>query len=116
GHHEDVWVMRKLMPLYSRALERALAAPRRLFIAVGVAFAVAAVAYVAVGKAFMPSMDEGAIVMQYAKLPSINRDRSVDVDSAIQRAVRAGVPDVAETVARVGTDEIGLDPMSLNET
>ena len=63
GHHEDVWVMRKLMPLYSGALEKALAAPRRLFIGVGVAFAVAAFAYVMIGKTFMPTMDEGAIVI-----------------------------------------------------
>ena len=116
GHHEDVWVMRKLMPLYSGALEKALAAPRRLFIGVGVAFAVAAFAYVMIGKTFMPTMDEGAIVIQTAKLPSINLDRTVAVDLAMQRAIHDKVPDVAESVARVGSDEIGLDPMSLNET
>ena len=116
GHHEDVWVMRKLMPLYSGALEKALAAPRRLFIGVGVAFAVAAFAYVMIGKTFMPTMDEGAIVIQTAKLPSINLDRTVAVDLAVQRAIHDKVPDVAESVARVGSDEIGLDPMSLNET
>ena len=116
GHHEDVWVMRKLMPLYSGALQKALAAPRRLFIGVGVAFAVAAFAYVMIGKTFMPTMDEGAIVIQTAKLPSINLDRTVAVDLAMQRAIHDKVPDVAESVARVGSDEIGLDPMSLNET
>lgn len=116
GHHEDVWVMRKLMPLYSGALEKVLAAPRRLFIGVGVAFAVAAFAYVMIGKTFMPTMDEGAIVIQTAKLPSINLDRTVAVDLAMQRAIHDKVPDVAESVARVGSDEIGLDPMSLNET
>jgi len=116
GHHEDVWVMRKLMPLYSGALEKALAAPRRRFIGVGVAFAVAAFAYVMIGKTFMPTMDEGAIVIQTAKLPSINLDRTVAVDLAMQRAIHDKVPDVAESVARVGSDEIGLDPMSLNET
>ena len=116
GHHEDVWVMRKLMPLYSGALEKALATPRRLFIGVGVAFAVAAFAYVMIGKTVMPTMEEGAIVIQTAKLPSINLDRTVAVDLAMQRAIHDKVPDVAESVARVGSDEIGLDPMSLNET
>jgi cobalt-zinc-cadmium resistance protein CzcA len=61
-------------------------------------------------------MDEGAIVIQTAKLPSINLDRTVAVDLAMQRAIHDKVPDVAESVARVGSDEIGLDPMSLNET
>ena len=116
GHHEEVWAMRKLMPLYSRYLEKALAAPRRLFIGVGVAFAVCAIAYVLVGKAFMPTMDEGAIVMQVAKLPSITLERSNQVDLAVQRAILEKVPEVHEIIARTGSDEIGLDPMGLNET
>jgi cobalt-zinc-cadmium resistance protein CzcA len=116
GQHGEAWLMRKLMPLYSTALANVLKAPRRLFIGVGVAFAVAAIAYLMVGKTFMPTMDEGAIVMQYAKLPSINLDRSVALDQAVQKAILERVPDVQEAVGRVGTDEIGLDPMGLNET
>jgi cobalt-zinc-cadmium resistance protein CzcA len=116
GQHGEAWLMRKLMPLYSAALADVLKAPRRLFLGVGAAFAVAAIAYLMVGKTFMPTMDEGAIVMQYAKLPSINLDRSVTVDRAVQKAILERVPDVREAVGRVGTDEIGLDPMGLNET
>jgi cobalt-zinc-cadmium resistance protein CzcA len=116
GHHEEVWVMRKLMPLYSRALEKALAAPRRLFIAVGMSFVIAAIAYIAVGKAFMPTMDEGSIIVQLAKLPSVTLERSLQIDMAVERAVLERVPEVNEAVARTGSDEIGLDPMSLNET
>ncbi|HEX2759385.1 MAG TPA: CusA/CzcA family heavy metal efflux RND transporter [Rhizomicrobium sp.] len=116
GQHDAAWLMRKLMPLYSSALADVLKAPRRLFLGVVGAFAVAAIAYLMVGKTFMPSMDEGAIVMQYAKLPSINLDRTVAVDRAVQKAILERVPDVREAVGRVGTDEIGLDPMGLNET
>ncbi len=116
GQHGEAWLMRKLMPLYSTALANVLKAPRRLFIGVGGAFAVAAIAYMMVGKTFMPTMDEGAIVMQYAKLPSINLDRTVALDQAVQKAILERVPDVQEAVGRVGTDEIGLDPMGLNET
>ena len=82
----------------------------------GAAFAAAAIAYFAVGKTFMPAMDEGAIVMQYAKLPSINLDRSIAVDRAVQKAILEQVPEVVDAVARTGSDEIGLDPMGLNET
>ena len=116
GQHGEAWLMRKLTPLYSTALANVLKAPRRLFIGVGGAFAVAAIAYLMVGKTFMPTMDEGAIVMQYAKLPSINLDRTVALDSAVQKAILERVPDVREAVGRVGSDEIGLDPMGLNET
>lgn len=116
GAHGDAWLMRKLAPLYARALAGALARPRRLFWGVGAVFALAALAYVLVGKTFMPAMDEGAIVVQFAKLPSINLERTNQVDRAVQEAIMARVPDVVEAVARTGSDEIGLDPMGLNET
>lgn len=116
GAHGDAWLMRKLMPLYGRLLEKALAKPRRIFMGVGVVFALAALAYVLVGKTFMPAMDEGAIVVQLAKLPSINLERTAEVDKAVQQAIMARVPDVVEAIARTGSDEIGLDPMGLNET
>ncbi len=116
GAHGEAWLMRKLMPLYSGALAAALRKPVRLYIGVGLAFAVAALAYISVGKTFMPTMDEGSIIIQLAKLPSITLERSVAVDRAVQQAVLAHVPEISGAVARVGSDEIGLDPMGLNET
>jgi cobalt-zinc-cadmium resistance protein CzcA len=116
GAHGEAWMMRKLGPLYSRALATVLEHPRRLFLGVGLAFAAAALAYFQVGKTFMPTMDEGAIVVQLAKLPSINLDRTTQVDTAVQQAILARVPEVSEAIARTGSDEIGLDPMGLNET
>jgi cobalt-zinc-cadmium resistance protein CzcA len=35
---------------------------------------------------------------------------------AVQKTVLAAVPEVTGAIARLGTDELGLDPMSLNET
>jgi hypothetical protein len=34
----------------------------------------------------------------------------------VQRAMLAKVPEVTEVIARTGSDELGLDPMGLNET
>ena len=116
GQHGEAWLMRKLMPLYSTALGKVLKAPRRLFIGVGCAFAVAAMAYMMVGKTFMPTMDEGSIIVQLAKLPSITLEHSAQVDSMVQRAVLDRVPEIQEAIARTGSDENGLDPMGLNET
>ncbi len=116
GAHGEAWLMRKLTPLYSGALAKALDRPRNLFVAVGAALIAAAIAYVAIGKTFMPTMDEGSIIIQLAKLPSINLERSTAVDRAVQKAVLDNVPEVSEAVARTGSDEIGLDPMGLNET
>ncbi len=114
-HHES-WLMRKVGPFYQRQLEQALARPRPVFAAAGGGILLAVVAYVLVGKSFMPTMDEGAILMQLAKPASINLDASARQDMDVQRAILARVPEVKEIIARVGSDELGLDPMGLNET
>ena len=72
--------------------------------------------YLLIGKSFMPTMDEGDIIVQLEKLPSITLDKSVDLDLRVQKAILAQVPEIDRIVARVGSDEIGMDPMGLNET
>ncbi len=41
---------------------------------------------------------------------------SIDGDLAVQKSVLAAVPEVTGAYARLGADELGLDPMALNET
>lgn len=114
-HHGEPWIMRILTPHYRSLLEGAFG---RKPVVYGLAFAglgVAVVAYGAVGKTFMPSMDEGTVVMQTTKLPSVGLAHSVGGDIAAQRAILANVPEITGVVTRVGSDEIGLDPMALSE-
>jgi CzcA family heavy metal efflux pump len=64
----------------------------------------------------MPTMDEGDILIQLQKLPSISLDAAREIDTRVQQAVLRAVPEVRSIVARAGSDELGLDPMGLNET
>jgi cobalt-zinc-cadmium resistance protein CzcA len=114
-HHEP-WLMRQIQPGYGRLLNAAFAYKPVVYGAAALSLVLAVAAYTMVGKTFMPTMDEGAIVMQTSKLPSIGLQRSLEVDVAIQKAILASVPEVTGIISRVGSDEIGLDPMSLNET
>ncbi|MEZ0236513.1 MAG: efflux RND transporter permease subunit, partial [Methylophilaceae bacterium] len=115
-NHEEPWMVRKALKLYAPALNWSLKRTG-LVVAMAVAALVAtAVVYLQIGKTFMPVMDEGDIIMQLEKLPSINLEKSAELDLAAQRAVLAGVPEVKGVVARAGSDELGLDPMGLNQT
>lgn len=69
-----------------------------------------------VGKTFMPTLDEGDIILQLEKSPSISLDASIAIDRQIQQTLLTRVPEIKQMVARTGADEIGLDPMGLNET
>ncbi|WP_313394141.1 CusA/CzcA family heavy metal efflux RND transporter [Sphingobium yanoikuyae] len=116
GHHGEPWIMRKLTPRYRALLDGAFGRKRLVYGLAALGLVLAGLAYGAVGKTFMPSMDEGSVIVQTAKLPTINLDQSVLGDTAVQRSLMKDVPEIAQIIARVGTDEIGLDPMSPNET
>ena len=115
GHHGDPWVMRWLTPRYRALLNGAFARKRLVYGLSALGLVLAGLAYGAVGKTFMPTMDEGSVIVQLTKLPSISLAQSVEGDKAVERALM-GVPEVQEVIARVGADEIGLDPMGPNET
>lgn len=116
GAHADPWIMRVLTPRYRALLAGAFARKPLVYGVAAAGLAVAVVAYGSVGKTFMPQMDEGAVVMQLVKNPSIGLDHSVRGDVAAQRAFIDHVPEVERVVSRVGSDELGLDPMGLNES
>lgn len=114
--HSEPFLMRVLTPAYTRLLDFSLKRPLPLFLVTVVGLVLAGLAYSQVGKIFMPTMDEGSVIMQTAKLPSVNLERSVTADLAVQKALLADVPEIESIVARVGSDELGLDPMGLNES
>ncbi len=115
GHHEP-WVMRKLSPFYARTLGASFAHKKRVFAIAGASLVLTVGAYTITGKTFLPTMDEGSVVLQLSKLPSVSLEHSVAGDLKVQKAVMAAVPEVEKIVMRVGSDEIGLDPMGLNES
>ena len=114
--HGEPWIMRQLSPRYHALLAGAFARKTLVYGLSVTGLVVAVVAYGAVGKTFMPQMDEGSVVMQLVKNPSIGLDHSVRGDLAAQRVLLDSVPEVQRVIARVGSDELGLDPMGLNET
>ncbi|THG39186.1 efflux RND transporter permease subunit [Sphingomonas olei] len=116
GHHGEPWVMRMLAPRYHRLLTGAFARKKLVYALAGVGLVIAGLAYGAVGKTFMPTMDEGSVVIQITKLPTVGLDRSLDLTSRVERELISKVPEVTGVISRTGTDEIGLDPMGLNET
>jgi cobalt-zinc-cadmium resistance protein CzcA len=114
--HEEPWLVRKAMSIYVPMLQRALDKERIVIISAVSLLLVTAGVYMLLGKTFMPEMDEGDIIMQTSKLPSINIEQTAELDKRIQAAILQQVPEVQGIVSRAGADELGLDPMGLNET
>ncbi|WP_446809263.1 efflux RND transporter permease subunit [Methylomonas sp. 2BW1-5-20] len=114
--HEEPWLPRKLLQWYQPILVWCLENGKKVFIGAGVMLAASLAVFTQIGSTFMPTMDEGDIIIQLEKLPSITLLDSVALDGRVQKNILEHIPEVETVVSRVGTDELGLDPMSLNDT
>ena len=114
--HGEPWLIRAASRLYAPALDWALSNERKVIIAAVAGLVAAGYAYTQLGKTFLPTMDEGDTIVSVEALPSINLDEMIAINTRLQSAILAKVPDVAGIVARTGSDELGLDPIGPNQT
>ncbi len=114
--HQEPWLVRKAMNIYAPLLQHALNKERVVVIGALAMLVVTGAVYTQIGKTFMPEMDEGDIIVGIEKLPSVSLEQTAALDLKIQQAIMSHVPEVKSIVARAGSDELGLDPMGLNQT
>jgi cobalt-zinc-cadmium resistance protein CzcA len=114
--HDDPWLPRQLQRLYEPALGWALSRQTIVFGICGALLVAAAFVYTQVGKTFLPPMDEGDIIVGIEKLPSVSLEETAALDMKVHQALMSQIPEITGIVARAGSDEIGLDPMGLNQT
>jgi cobalt-zinc-cadmium resistance protein CzcA len=114
--HREPWLPRQLLNIYRPVLNVALARPLLPASIAGGLLVLTIVIFPLVGKTFMPTMDEGDIIIQLESIPSVNLDTSTNIVNMVEEAILEEVPEVVRVVSRTGSDEIGMDPMGLNET
>ena len=65
-----------------------------------------------IGREFVPIMDEGMIVVNVMRLPSISLSESLKISGEVERLLLE-IPDVRSVVSRTGANELGTDPMGM---
>ena len=108
-------VMARLRGAYHRTLEAALRRKAVPVVIATVAFVGSLALVPSLGTEFLPEMDEGSILVQAIRLPSISLEESL----ATQRRIEATIgefPEVDMVVSRTGRPEIASDPMGVNTT
>ena len=114
--HKDPWLSRQLARLYQPLLKSTLRRPAPLLIAAAALLGTSVIVFPLVGKTFMPTMDEGDILVQLETIPSISLDANIRIVHQVEERLLNEVPEIARIVSRIGSDEMGMDPMGLNET
>ncbi|WP_345985579.1 CusA/CzcA family heavy metal efflux RND transporter [Sulfurimonas sp. HSL-1656] len=116
AHDEPTWLVRKLENLYIPTLLRAFRFEKPIYVLLVLLVPLSVYMFGSVGKTFMPTMDEGNIVIGVESDPAINIPAGIMLSTQIQQQLMAAVPEIKSIIARSGSDEIGLDPMGLNDT
>jgi len=98
--------------LYRRLLEGAIRRTR-LVVLVAVGLLVGGMALIPfIGREFVPVMDEGSIVVNLVRLPSISLTESLKISGEVERLL-LDIPEVRSVVSRTGANELGTDPMGM---
>jgi len=101
--------------MYRPHLRWALAHPRVVAGAAVVLLLTAAIIVPTLGTEFLPSMDEGSIVVQPFQIPSVSLTQSLDTVARIEAAIME-LPEVVHVVSRTGRSDISSDPMGVGES
>lgn len=97
---------------YRRLLERAIHRTH-LVVLIAAAVLVGGAALIPfIGREFVPIMDEGTIVVNMMRLPSISLTESLKISGDVERLLLE-IPDVRSVISRTGANELGTDPMGM---
>ena len=110
-HHEERWFSR-LRQQYLRHLDSAMSHTART---VGIAGAVVLIALASVpwlGTEFMPKLDEGALLIETRKLPSVSLAESVALSTRVEQLVRT-FPEVRQVVTKIGRPDVATEAMGI---
>ncbi|AHJ63076.1 Cobalt-zinc-cadmium resistance protein czcA [Granulibacter bethesdensis] len=116
GHPVDPLLVRWLHRFYDPFLEWIIDRPLYVVGVVGCGVVGAFLAFGGIGSTFVPSMDEGNPVLSVRTHPSISVLEAAELDNRIEKILMAQVPEVVGIHARTGADELGIDPVGLNDT
>ena len=116
GVEHQPWLIRRMHSFYDPLLERVVSRPLLVVVPVVVSLLVTVAVYPRIGSTFLPVMDEGTPVVTVRKHPTISVEETAQVDLRIQLHLKERVPEIARIIARAGADDLGLDPVGLNES
>ncbi len=113
---KESWLIRHLVKVYKPSLIISIKYAKSVLVAVFIIFVGSLYLANKTGKTFIPTMDEGSIIIGVEMLPSISLKESLVLNLKVQQKLLSAVPEIKDIVARTGSDELGLDPMGLNDT
>jgi cobalt-zinc-cadmium resistance protein CzcA len=111
AHQEERW-FRHLRERYVRHLADAMDHPKRTLAIAGTVVALALASLPLMGTEFMPKLDEGALLIETRKLPSVSLEESVAISTRVERLIKE-FPEVRQVVTKIGRPDVATEAMGI---
>jgi cobalt-zinc-cadmium resistance protein CzcA len=110
-HHEERW-FKRIRERYVEHLADAMDHPKRTLAIAGTVVGLALASLPLMGTEFMPKLDEGALLIETRKLPSVSLDESVAISTRVERLIKE-FPEVRQVVTKIGRPDVATEAMGI---
>ncbi len=114
-HEREPAVVRALRKVYAPLLDRSLHHPKLAMVAAGVIAAIGVIAGSTRGAEFTPRLEEGDLVVQLTRPPSVSLEEAARGTGEIEAAL-AQFPEVRRVISRTGSPDVATDIMGLEQS
>ena len=115
GKEEDTWIMRKIKRPYLPLLRWSLGNRTKMLWGALAALALSLLLVPFLGTEFVPTLEEGSIMVRPTLAPSAGLDEMVRASAMLERMIRE-FPEVQDVVSMNGRAEAGGDPDPVNSS
>jgi cobalt-zinc-cadmium resistance protein CzcA len=104
-----------IKPGYHKTLLFALKHKLIVVTSAAVIFILSILLFTKLGGEFIPTLDEGDILVELRRLPSISLTEAIHTSQMLEAELKS-IPEVLNVVSRTGRPEIATDPMSIHQS
>ncbi|MCF8223897.1 MAG: CusA/CzcA family heavy metal efflux RND transporter [Bacteroidales bacterium] len=105
-----------LKPIYVRNLERYLNRRVLIMSTAGVIFLASVFLMTKMGTEFLPELDEGSILVEQVRMPSVTLEESVENANWFAGVLMKNIPEIKTVVPKTGRSDLANDWMGVHQT
>jgi heavy metal efflux system protein len=109
-------IFRYINDRYDKILSKFMNAKKKVVYITLIFFAFTVILFTRMGGEFLPELDEGYMLLEIARLPSVALSESLKMAGRLEKSLLRDVPEILHTVSKTGAPDIATDPMGMERT
>ena len=110
------YLMDWLRPRYSKSLEKYIERRWLVVLVAGAAFGASIFLMTRLGTEFLPELDEGSILIEQVRMPSVTLDESIQNANWLAGKLIQNIPEIQTVVPKTGRSDLANDWMGVHQT